>query len=1701
MKNPFSLSRLIVTVMTLLSCDAMSAEPISTPGNPVIGVQLQGGTSISVATAGNTAGANNYPAAESPTLAIDGVNTTKYLNFGGANTGIIINPNDNSSVVSGLEIVTGNDAPERDPATFSIYGTNVSQSTNFSDYTEIIRNQPILQNDPGRRSSSALVTFPKASRAYDSYLIVFPTLRNTTALMQIADLRLFADLGPGQVPAIPNHIPNVTQVPGSLLWRSPGTTNRITNIIYHNGWFYTNMVTGADRRAWRFGNNTSVSSFAQVAGLGDSNLTLFNDHGNHAHSKSGEHAGGAYGFGLKRQSLEVNVMQAMPEFETLTNYRVEGHTMYWPWKLPFHWVQYAGLNIPTPTYIRRPNQTRNGTQTLYEWNSLAEDGVTGNSILVGNLLFITSDELGMGILCYDISPVFNTPAQRPVLLDKLVGNFGAYIAVPFEHYLVLARQDSKNVEVIDFSDPTDLKHVASINTTGTSGWSGSTSVPYVQAQDNFIFTQRHKIDMNTFKPVLEFSQTGVGRPAGSVTGGVDTSQYMKPIGNLLVTAGYSFQETDRLAIWAHQAAPDTKKPYVGYHMPRPGQTNYPLGAPITLMIHEALESYTIVNGSSIILREFGTTTPLDCWTAFSHEGVLTLTPKDYLQLNKTYEVVVVNGLIKDAVGNGIEPHSFTFSTGSSVNGGNASPTINTFTANPSPVVPNATVNFSVSASDPENDPLQYRITYGDGSAITAWSSSNSFSRSYTTVGHYAAKLQVRDQKPGGLISVTSKDLVVTVGSVPSGTKPTNSSTIALDSTNRRVWVANADADTVSLLNADTNAKTAEFNLNTLLGISTSIDPRTVAIDTSGNAWIACHDADRVAVVSPSGTLIGQIFTGYGSAPIGVAITPNGSQAFVTLTGKGTLKRYSTSSRAETGSLDLGPTPRAIAITGDGTRVLVTRYTSAANRGSVWDVTNGSSLSLNRTYWIVRDRNRDTANNGRGAVNQLAGITISPDNQWAWITASKMNDEHGLFFAGAANTDNAVRAVVVRLELNQTFERENDVDRMDVDNSESPTSVAFSAIGDFAFVTLQGNNEIVVYDDLALRSGQFKTPTWRVPASLSPQGQVFDPATNKLFVNNFMSRSVSVLNLSAFISQGTRNAPTVHTGTVAAEKLFAQVLRGKQLFYNAGLTDDFGTEIMSRGSYVSCASCHNDGGQDGRVWDFTQRDEGLRNTIDLRGRVGTGHGNVHWTANFDEIQDFEENIRVHQGGLGFMSAETISAPLGASKAGQSSDLDALSAYVSSLNNATLPKSPSRNTDGTLTSSAQAGRTVFSSQNCASCHSGSQMTDSTGGVGVNPTLHNVGTLRTSSGMRLGGTLPGIDTPTLAGVHATSPYFHDGSAETLADVFQIAGGTVYQAEDASLSGSVIKPDYININYDNQPQKGSMIQWEGTGSINFSTIPGGGTSGTGAVEVRFNATENRTIPLTVRVNSTDYTLSLVGENFGHRREYITARLENVNLNSGNNTVVLTATDRGLIIDSITVSTPADLTKAQPHRRVLSLSTTDRDNLIQYLRELDGSSIAAIVAPNPGGTGIGGLVQFRSSYGLPSTGTQDTATPANDGVPNLLKYAFNMMGTGINQKTSLNQPNTAVLRADGSAGLPLVGIKNGTTQLQITYMRRKASSNPGVDYSVQFSSTMASASWAPNPSATEAITWQDAIFERVTVTDSINSGSGRFARVSVGAQ
>jgi DNA-binding beta-propeller fold protein YncE len=1355
-------------------------------------------------------------------------------------------------------------------------------------------------------------------------------------LMMISPVSTLSAEVPQVSPTFPNGA-NDGYAEGQLLMRQVGL-GRTTNIVYHNGIVYTHNVGGSGRRQWEWLDSNDAGSLTNT--IDDDNITPpFSAQGSHAHTKVGDWVGGDLGLKIKRDGVNVNINQSFPWsewFQPSPPPEAQGGLtrIYYPWTVAFNWA-YGAHN--GQTFIYR------GDDLLANWNALSQHGVSGTSIIMGNILFVLSDQSDLGLLAYDISPIFDTPAGNPVLLDKLSGNFGAYFPVLWENYILLALRGSNDqrVDIVDWSDPTNLRFVTSIDLTGTPELDGNQGVPYPQSQDNFIFVRHHKVDMDTFEIALELDQVGNNRPAGSVSGELETSQYLLPVGRYLISGGYSFSGQDGVGVWVHQSEPDTKRPYVGYHMPRPGQTNFPLGAPISLLVHETLESFTIINGETVILRPVGGN-PIDCYVSHSHDDILTITPKQYLQPDTTYEVLITDGGIKDAAGNGIEPYSFTFSTGNAVSGGNQAPIITSFTAAPSPTPPGSLITLSASATDLEADPLEYRFTFGDASPATGWSSSNWATVIYPAEGHYEAKVQVRDLKPDGTTSASVKTRTVTIANEPSGPAPTKSSPITLDENRRRVFVVNPDNNTLSMIDAD--------SLTLQWEVFVGEDPRSVALDNFGNAWVTCNDAHRIEIRSGStGALINEIDTGYGTSPVGVAPSPDGLTMYVTLEGSGELVRYATASQSEEARIVLGPWAHAIAVTGDGSRVLVSRFISTESYGVIWDVnSNGDSLNLTRLLPLYRDRGdpgKDGGSAGEGVPNYISSITITPDNTFAWYTAKKDDTERGEFFDQGTGfnepltPDHTVRAMVGRISLSSNDEpsvtNESTNIRLDVDNAEGPTAVTFSPLGDYAWVSMRGNDLAAVYDRLLLNAGGTKSTIARIPSGKAPTGVIVDPLTERLWIKNFMSRDVTVHELSGFLTSGDRTQSVMTVPTVLSESLDPQILLGKQIFYNAGgQVDPNNHERMSREGYLSCATCHIDGSHDGRTFDFTQRGEGLRNTIDLRGRAATGQGNVHWTANFDEIQDFENDIRLAFGGAGFMSDADFAAtedPLGAPKAGLSLELDALAAYVSSLAADSLPDSPHRNAEGSMTAEALNGSAIFSNEDCESCHNpATGYTDSE--LGSAPTLHHVGTTRTSSGSRTGQALLGLDTPTLLGVWNTAPYFHDGSAETLADVFAVTGGEVIQAETASLGGGAFVPGWIDYSMDGTSH-GALVKirsvWD---TVTFTSVDGG-TGGVGAVELRYTTSQNGTIRVTI--NGTVYDLAVTDELT--RLEWKRLRIENVNFNGGLANTIIVETPSGLefMLDEITVSTPDDLAQAYPHRRVLNLVQQDFDDLIAYLLQL----------------------------------------------------------------------------------------------------------------------------------------------------------------------
>jgi YVTN family beta-propeller protein len=696
----------------------------------------------------------------------------------------------------------------------------------------------------------------------------------------------------------------------------------------------------------------------------------------------------------------------------------------------------------------------------------------------------------------------------------------------------------------------------------------------------------------------------------------------------------------------------------------------------------------------------------------------------------------------------------------------ALPVINPITA--PPLAAGATANYNPGL---DATGLTFSWNFGDGSPATPFVATSAISRVFPAPGQYLVTLTVRNSSG----QTTTKIFTQAIFAAPTATAPRASSQLVLEprtGASTRIWTVNPDNQSVSVFDTANNARTNEITVGN--------GPRTIARANDGTLWVVNKDSASISVISASTMAVTRtIALPAASQPYGIVIAPNG-QVFVSLQASGTVLKLDGTTGATLATLNVGPNPRHLSVSGDSNRLLVSRFitpalpgestavvnTPAGTGGEVL-VVNAVNMTLTATVKLQHSDKTDTEIQGAGIPNYLGAPLISPDGTSAWTPSKQDNVKRGTRRNGQ-NLDfqNTVRAISSRIDLSTLTEVY--ASRIDHDNASLASAAAFDPTGSYLFVALETSRQVAVVNP---RTG---AQLFRIAVGLAPQGLAVSADGLSLYVHNFMGRTLSVVDLAPLTRNGEfRSNPVATVPTVAADRLAANVLRGKQLFYDAADTR------LARDSYMSCASCHNDAGHDGRVWDLSGFGEGLRNSVSLQGRAGRGHGFLHWSANFDEVQDFEAQIRSLAGGTGLMpdalfNTGTRNQPLGDPKAGVSADLDALAAYLGSLN--TMPNSPFRNADGSLTAAAVAGRSVFTAQNCASCHGGANFTLSDGAA----QLRSIGTLKPTSGTRLNGPLTGIDIPTLRDVFETGPYLHDGSAATLADAVTAHAGTTIAAAD---------------------------------------------------------------------------------------------------------------------------------------------------------------------------------------------------------------------------------------------------------------------------------------------------------------------------------
>jgi hypothetical protein len=489
--------------------------------------------------------------------------------------------------------------------------------------------------------------------------------------------------------------------------------------------------------------------------------------------------------------------------------------------------------------------------------------------------------------------------------------------------------------------------------------------------------------------------------------------------------------------------------------------------------------------------------------------------------------------------------------------------------------------------------------------------------------------------PAGIITLDTGVTEPPTGPAPTYTGPSyfpnQSSPISceVDTETGKIWTVNPDNDSISIISSSMDvdmvkSHQVDSEIRILYEAPTSV--------TRINEYYAVtyRDDDKVVFFTHSGDLVYAVDTGHGTQP--VASVGDDEHLYVALYGSGEVIKINTADRVILSRLSVGAKPKSMALYQN--RLLVTRFISPTTHGEVYDVNTDNNMALSRVITINKLTIGDDIDHGGGVPNYLSSIVISNDGALAYVTATKANTDRGLR-PGSTNPqaldgDNTVRPMIATLDLLNNRDSNQDPstrnNTIDLDNGADPSAISFLVNPDIRVTALQGNNILLFNNTQSNSAAQFDTGG-------APQGVCATRRT--LYVKNFTGRSVSAIDIAGYLESGSLAQQTTEISTVRTEVLSAEEKTGLDIFYHSSMPE------MGVEGYMSCASCHAGGGHDGRVWDNTSFGEGLRNTISLNGASGTRFGPLHWSSNFDEVQDFELQMETLNGGTGLIPGQTFS----------------------------------------------------------------------------------------------------------------------------------------------------------------------------------------------------------------------------------------------------------------------------------------------------------------------------------------------------------------------------------------------------------------------------------------------------------------------------
>jgi YVTN family beta-propeller protein len=549
----------------------------------------------------------------------------------------------------------------------------------------------------------------------------------------------------------------------------------------------------------------------------------------------------------------------------------------------------------------------------------------------------------------------------------------------------------------------------------------------------------------------------------------------------------------------------------------------------------------------------------------------------------------------------------------------------------------------------------------------------------------------------------------------------SNSLMDISSDGKRLLVANPDSGTVTVVDLETRKALHE--------IAVGEKPEGVTWIGSGPlAAVTVWRENRLVFLNADdGKIVKSLPVAH--EPYGIVATRDGSRAWVTHDFPGSLTEIDLHEMKVLRETKVGSFLRGICFSADEALLYVTEFYTAALLAV--DVKSGKVVDS----W-----------KGRSDDNLCRHVVVHPTRPKAYLTHLRSRITVALG-EGSIFPILSVCDLVPPGDCNRRTSIQ-----LDTLNSVAvpcnPFESALSPDGKRICTIYSGTDDINVCDVLDDNYKEVRRVGTLIHLGKQPRAIRFTPDGSTICIYNTMDFEVTIHQAADLKKLGAV--------TVCKPAKTPEWVQGKVLFNSAN-------PPMTSRRWIACSSCHPDGLADGRVW---QNPEGLRKTPSLFGLAHTHP--LHWSADRDEVQDFEYTIEGPlMQGRGFLRGAIKPkqafqpTELDETTAGRSKELDALAIYTNSFE---FPLSPNIPAAGRLSPSAQRGKKLFfdTTVGCASCHSGPYYSDNS--LEKPFKLHDVGTGKDDPSEKIG---PTYKTPTLLGVYRTAPYLHHGKAATLQDV----------------------------------------------------------------------------------------------------------------------------------------------------------------------------------------------------------------------------------------------------------------------------------------------------------------------------------------------